>query len=297
MVRPIAFWSATLAAAALFGCGGSTEQELITPSSASRCQMSLAPPLLPAAGGRISAQLSAARDCIWSARTSAIWLQLEPMSGQGQATLTFVAAENPQGRIRSAAIDVNDQHFTVTQDAAPCRFDVAPAAVSIGHLGGRVTVHLSTIEGCSWTTTTSHPWLRVVSGSGGETSAALELAIDSNTGAERSAALSVATLVVAVSQAAGPNDRTECRFSLDPGGRTIPAAGGNGSFRVSTLAGCAWSPLTDQPWITILSSRNVVGSSDVLYRVDPNPSTTVRSAVITGGTRRHVVRQEGAPRR
>jgi Viral BACON domain/Putative binding domain, N-terminal len=295
MVRPVAFWSATCAAAVLLGCGGSTEQ-VVTPSSGTRCQMSLGAVSFSAAGGRMTAPLSAARECLWSARTSATWLQVEPASGQGEATLTFVAAENPQGRTRSATVDINDQPFTVAQAPAPCRYEVTPPTASVGHQGGRLTLQLSTLEGCTWTTASSQPWLRVASGSGGDTSAAIQLAVDSNTGAERSALLRVATLVVSVSQAPGPNDRTECRFSLHPGSFTVPAAGGTGSFGVSTLPGCAWSAASTQPWVVIVTSANVIGSGPVSYRVDPNPSPSVRSAAITAGTRQHVVRQEAGPR-
>jgi hypothetical protein len=296
MVRPIALWSATLLAAAVLGCGGSTQQ-VVTPTSGGRCQMSLSiPPPLPAVGARVTAQLSAARDCTWAAQTVAVWLQLEPTAGQGDAVLTLTAAENPQGRIRSATIDINEQHFTVTQDAAPCRFEVAPSSISIAHQGGRATIQLSTLDGCSWTTQSSQTWLRVVTASGGEAGATIELAIDSNTGPERSALLNVATLLVTVNQQAGPNDRTECRFSVDPGARAIPAAGGSGSFSVSTLPGCAWSAVSNQPWITVVSSGNIIGSTNVHYRVDPNLSTSVRSGAITAGTRRHVVQQDGVPR-
>jgi hypothetical protein len=296
MRRPTVSWSATIAAAAALACGGYTEQERVAPSAAGRCQMSLSAPELPAAAAQITAELSATRDCAWSAHTAAEWLQVEPVSGQGPATLTLTAAENPLGRNRTAALAINDQTFPVIQQAAPCSFEVTPATVTMIHQGGRVALQVSTREGCSWTTHSSQPWVRVVAGSGGESSGALELAVDSNTGAERSAVLTVATTLVVVNQNAGPNDRTECRFSLSPGSRRLPAAGGVGSFSVSTLAGCAWSAVPDRPWVAIVSSANAIGSENVSYRVEPNPSTVSRSATITAGTRRHVVYQEAAPR-
>ena len=297
MYRPTAWWSATFAAAAAIACGGSTQQDLVTPSAGGRCQMSLAAPeSLPAVSTQVTAELTTARDCTWNARSEAAWLQVQPASGQGGATLTLTAAENPQGRNRAAALVINDQQFTVLQAAAPCRFEVTPASVSMSHQGGRVSLQVTTLEGCSWTTQSSQPWLRVVSGSGGEASGMVEIAVDSNTEGERSALLTVATLLVSVHQSAGPNDRSECRFSVSPGSRTVAAAGGTGSFSVSTLPGCAWSPASNQPWIVVVSSGNVIGSSTVQYRVDPNPSTSVRSGAVTAGTRQHVVRQDGSPR-
>jgi hypothetical protein len=277
-------------------CGGSTQQQVVGPSGGGRCQMSLATPAsLPAVPTQVTVELSTTRDCTWSAQTSADWLHVEPAAGQGPATMIFTAAANPQGRQRSATVAINDQQFTLMQEGAPCTFEVTPAIVSIGHQGGRVSLQVTTLEGCSWTTQSSQPWARVVTGSGGEASGALELAIDSNTGPERSAVLTLATVVVVVNQSAGPNDRTECRFSLSPGSRRIPAAGGAATFSVSTQAGCAWSAASNQPWIAIVSSANVVGSTTVTYRVDPNLSPSVRSGVITAGTRRHVVQQDAGP--
>jgi hypothetical protein len=297
MARPIVLWSATLVMAVVLGCGGSTEQNFVNPSAAGRCQMSLAlAGPLPAAGARVTALLSTTRDCAWTAQSSEAWLRLEPTSGQGEATLTLIATENPMGRTRSATLNVSGQPFTVTQDAAPCRFQVMPPSMAVGHQGGRASIQLTTLDGCSWTTQSSQPWLRVVSGSGGEASGTIELAVDSNIGSERSGLLTVATLLVVVNQNAAPNDRTRCQFSLDPGARLIPAAGGSGSFSVSTLPGCSWGAASNQPWVTIVSSANMTGPGDVHYRVDANASTAVRSGAITAGTRRHVVQQEGIAR-
>lgn len=295
MARPIVLWSVAVGAAATLACGGSTQQELLTTSPAGRCRMSVTVPPLPAAGGQVTASLTAARDCPWSLSTSAAWLQLEPLSGQGDATLTVTAQQNPQGRARSGTIDVDDQKFPVTQEASPCRYDVTPPLLSASHQGGRMSVQLSTLDGCSWVTRSSHPWLRVVSPTGGEGSATLELAIDSNTGGERSAVLTVATLSVAVNQNGSPNDNSSCRFSLTPGSRVIPPAGGEASFSVATRTGCAWSVASGQPWIVILTSGSPIGSDTVHYRVDPNPSTSTRSGVVIAGTRRHVVTQQGQP--
>lgn len=284
--------SAALLAVLALACGGSTS--VVSPEGGARCQMSLAlPSPLPAAAGQTAVQLSSARDCAWSARSLEPWLQVEPASGQGDGTLVLSTAENPQGRSRAAVLDINGQAFRVTQDGAPCRFELTPTTVAVRHVGGRIQVQLTTLEGCPWTTQSSQPWVRVVSGSGGESSSTLEVAVDSNTGPERSALLSVATLLLAVTQEAGPNDRNECGFSIGPGSALIPAAGGTGSFNVSTRAGCAWGASSSQSWLVVVSSVNGTGPATVHYRVDPNPSPSARSAAITVGTRRHVVTQEG----
>jgi hypothetical protein len=293
MVQRLALAVLLLATAA--ACGGSTEQEIFAPDLVTRCQMSLATPSpLPADAAQATASLSTSRDCTWSVSVGSPWLSVTPASGQGAASLTLAATQNPQGRARSTTIDINDQQFTVTQNGQPCRFEVAPANIEVEHQGGRVAVRVTTLEGCSWTTQVSQGWMRIVSGSGGDGPATIELAVDSNRGAERSAVLSVATARVTVTQEAGPDDRTECQYSIGPGARTFPAAGGQGTFRVSTMPACAWGAASTQPWITILSTTNGSGTADVQYRVDANASTGARSGAITVGTRRHVIQQQGA---
>jgi hypothetical protein len=294
--RVFASSSAALFLGFVLACGGSTEQEVTGPGEVVRCPPRLVlPPPLPAAATRTEAPLSIARDCTWSARTAAPWLAVSPITGQGDATLTLTANENPQGRVRSATIDINEQPFTIMQEAQPCRFEVAPTSISVPHQGGRTTIRVTTLEGCSWTTRASDPWLRVISGTGGDTSGSIELAIDSNGGPERSAVLTLATAQMVVNQAAGPDDRTECGYSIGPGAHVIPAEGGTASFRVSTMSACAWGASSNQPWITVVSG-NGVGTGEVHYRVDRNTSTSNRSGTITAGTRRHVVQQQAAPR-
>jgi hypothetical protein len=289
-----ALYSAVLFAAATLACGGSTEQQVTSPDGITRCQMNLAPPPpVAAAGAQFTAALSTTRDCTWTASAAASWLTVAPASGQGDATLTVTVGENPQGRNRSTTININNQQFTVTQNGQPCRFDVAPANIDIPHQGGRLTVNVTTLEGCSWTTQSSQAWLRVVSGSGGDASGAIELTVDSNAGDERAAVLTVAGATVVVNQDAAPG-RASCQYSIGPGAQSFTAAGGTGTFKVSTLSNCAWGASSNQPWITVLSARNGSGPTDVQYRVDPNTSASSRSGAITVGTRRHVVQQQGA---
>jgi hypothetical protein len=40
-----------------------------------------------------------------------------------------------------------------------------------------------------------------------------------------------------------------------------------------------------------VSSSNPIGTDDIKYRVDPNPSSRSRTGIITGGGRRHIVTQ------
>lgn len=279
--------------AATVGCGQTTTEEIAGPSGV-RCQSILSSPSpVPATPHAFTLALTIDRDCTWSVEVDSIWLTVEPRSGQGEAILSVTAAENPQGRTRVASLAINDQRFAITQEAAPCHFAVAPTAIAMPAEGGRASVQLTTLEGCSWTTRTSQPWLRVVSGSGGDSSRVVELTVDSNPGDERSGEVRVADLPVTISQDPISESERGCPYSMGAGSANFGAAGGMGTVRLHTRPACAWGVVSSQPWLVIVSNHNMIGTDDIQYRVDPNPSSRSRTATITAGGRRHIVRQAG----
>src|SRR4051812_14916513 len=158
------------------GCG-STTTESTTPSPSSRCQVSISSPgTAPAAGAALAVPLTTSRDCLWSARSEADWLTLEPTSGQGESLVTVSVGSNPQGRTRAGTIVVNDARFNIAQEATPCRFELEPRQVSIRHQGGRTAVQVTALEGCVWTTSVTQRWVRIVNGACGEWNGVVDLA-------------------------------------------------------------------------------------------------------------------------
>lgn len=82
-----------------------------------------------------------------------------------------------------------------------------------------------------------------------------------------------------------------CPYSMGAGSANFPSAGGTGGVRLHTRPACAWGAASSQPWVVIVSSRNGVGTNDIDYRVEPNPTSRSRTATISAGGRQHVVRQ------
>jgi hypothetical protein len=275
----------------LSACGGSTTSSVVGPSGeATRCQISLTSPPVPFEGAQVTAQVLTARDCAWSATSDVPWLILAPSTGQGETTIMLAAEPNPTGRPRNANIAINDQRFTVIQDPQPCRFDVTPRELKVPAFGGRLSVQVTTLDGCDWTTASSQSWMRVVSGSGGESSRSIEIGVESNAGADRSAQLIVAGMIVDVQQAG----TSGCDYSMHPGaGPVFPAAGGDGRTAVHVQPACHWYARSSQSWLVIVSNPNGDGVSEIQYRVEPNPSRSQRSAQVVVGTVRHVVTQRG----
>jgi hypothetical protein len=83
---------------------------------------------------------------------------------------------------------------------------------------------------------------------------------------------------------------TSCSYALTPtSSGTIPAAGGGGSFTVTTGTGCAWTATTPNSWIHITSGSGP-SSGTVTYVVDVN-SGTARTGTITVGDKTYTVTQ------
>jgi len=283
-----------LVAAITVACGQTTIEQTVGPSGV-RCQLTVSSPSpVPSTAQAFTLSLTTARECTWSIEVDGSWLSVEPRSGQGEAVLSVTAAENPQGRSRIASVAINDQKVAITQEGAPCHFAVAPTTIGMRPEGGRASVQLTTLEGCSWSTQISQAWMRVVSGSGGDSSRSIELAVDSNPGDDRSGELRVAGIPVAISQESMSESARGCPYSMAKGSANFAATGGMGAVRLVTRPGCAWGPASSQSWLVIVSNSNPIGTGDIEYRVDPNPSSRSRTGTITAGGRQHVVRQAGS---
>jgi uncharacterized membrane protein len=273
-------------------CHETRTEQVTGPSAVTRCQVTLSPPSsIPSSANAFSIALTTGRECMWSLNVDGSWLTVEPRSGQGDATLTATAAENPQGRTRSASLAINDQRVAITQQPAPCRFSVTPTRIAMRAEGGRSSVQLSTLDGCAWTTQISQSWVRVVAPSSGEGSRTIELAIDSNPADDRSGELRIQDASVAIVQESIAESDRGCPYSMGAGSANFAAGGGTGAVRLHTRPTCAWGAASSQPWVVILSTRNGVGTGDIDYRVEANQTARSRTATITAGGRQHIVRQ------
>jgi pimeloyl-ACP methyl ester carboxylesterase len=72
--------------------------------------------------------------------------------------------------------------------------------------------------------------------------------------------------------------RAGCTFLLSPASTSFAGQGGSGSVAINTAvntpSACAWSAVSDVPWITLTSSRTGVGTGTIGYSVAANPSVT-----------------------
>ena len=195
----IAFALALVAAA----CSDSAVTQTTGPASVARCQTAFTglPTSVAPSAARLTATVSTTRECLWNIESEASWVRVTPDSGQGEASVSVVVAENPAAIDRSAVLVLNGSRVAVSQQAAACRFDLANSSSRVPAEGGPFSVSVSTVPGCKWSASSEVSWVRVVSseqtGSGN-----VSFVADPNTTGERSGTLRIAGVPFAVQQTA-----------------------------------------------------------------------------------------------
>jgi hypothetical protein len=276
--------------------GGQT----FTVTQASGCSFSIAPAggSVPVAGGTGSVTVTAGAGCAWTAASGASWLTITSgAGGTGTGTVTFSATANT-GAARTGTLTVAGQTFTVTQasgTATPpaCSYAVSPTTLqNVGATGGPRSVTVTTTPGCAWTSSSGVGWITIANGASGNGSGTTEFVIQANTGPARTGTVVVAGQSISVSQAqAAP----ACTYSLNPTSRDTNRNGtaGANTFTVTAPAGCAWTAVSDVPWLTVTDGGSGSGNGTVTYGVASNQTGQNRSGTITVGGQKFTVNQGG----
>jgi len=243
-----------------------------------------------AAGGSGNVSIDLARDCAWTASSGAAWVVLtSASSGQGGGTIAYRVAANPDSVARRTTIDVNDIKATINQEAAACRYVVAPLTHDVATTGGTLTVNVQTQASCEWTAVSEAAWIGINAGAKGKGDGAVALAVDASSGAARNGILRVAGQSVTVTQSAVP-----CTYKMTPAAGTIASAGGTVSATISTPDHCAWTAASNVPWMTIASSAAGIGNGSVQLAIAANAAAG-RTGTATIATQTFSISQAPAP--
>ena len=85
-----------------------------------------------------------------------------------------------------------------------------------------------------------------------------------------------------------------CSFSINPTSASFAAAGGSGSVSVTTTAGCNWTAVSNNSFITVTSGASGSGNGTVNYSVAANTGSLSRNGSLTIAGLTHSVTQAGA---
>ena len=287
---------------------------------------------VPAQGGPGSLAVSAARECVWSASAETQWLTIKTgATGQGDGAIEFNAAANADPVVRRGAIVLNEQRVEVSQAAGECVYSLSEASGSFPQAGGsgQFEVRASSTL-CSWTAQSDTPWVSVRAVASRQGTATVQFDVSAATGQQRTATITAAGLRFTVVQApagvppAPPTPPTPpptpptppapptpppapptppppppappmppaCTYSLAPEQRSVDSDGASFDAEVTTPSGCAWSAVSNAPWIT-LNESDGNGSRKVKVTVAANPGPA-RSGTATIAGRTLTVNQAGA---
>jgi hypothetical protein len=187
-------------------CGSSATTSVTAPSSATsaRCQPNVSSPTTSfgSGGGAGTVSVTVERDCTWSVTTQSPWIAFtSSANGQGDGSVAYRISANADPVSRTGSIDIADRHVSIAQDAAPCRYDVAPSSSAVQSQGGELTVTVHTHSACAWTATSQVAWASI-SPASGKGDATVRVQVASNAGAARAVSLMVAGTPVSAMQSA-----------------------------------------------------------------------------------------------
>lgn len=257
--------------------------------AAAACTYALAPQTLAVAvdGGRNRVTVTTASNCSWTAVSGASWVEVSNQSGSGTGEINFNVQANPTTSPRTTTITVNGQTTTINQAAMPCTYVLNPASANIAAAGGPSQFTVTTQGGCAWTAVSGADWVTVNSpanGNGSGTGDVLYTVQANPDQTQRSTTVTVGGQAHTVTQAAAaaPPPPPPCTYTLNPPSGSSTAAGGNGTFTVTTQAGCAWTATTGDAWITV-NTASGTATGDVSYTVQANGTGASRTGTITAG--------------
>ncbi len=260
------------------------------------CSFALSPTSagFAAVGGPATVTVMTQAGCNWTAVSNNAFITMTSgASGSGTGTVTYTVAANTSTTSRSGSLTIAGLTHSVSQDAGttPCSFSINPTSASFAAAGGTGSVTVTTQAGCNWTAASNNAFITITSGASGSGSGTVTYAVAANTSTTaRSGSLTIAGLTHSVSQAAGGGT---CSFSINPTSRSFGAEGGTGSVTVTTQAGCNWTAVSNNAFITITSGASGSGSGTVTYSVAERILSTSRNGSLTIAGLTHSVSQAG----
>ena len=273
---------------AVTSCGSSTKTST-SPTSLTRCGVTLTGTAdVPAQGGNGTLSVAAERECSWAASTEGQWLTIRSGStGQGNGTVEFTAARNPDPVTRRGAVILNETRVELTQGAAECVITLAETAMAFGQSGGsgRVEVRASS-EMCTWRAESDVNWIVVRSDANGKGSTPLLFEVMPAAGVARRGAIRIAGQQFDITQSQG------CSYTITPSSFAAAPAGGSGSVAIATGGGCAWTAASSVSWLTVSPAAGE-GPAAVAFTVAPSGGTERSGTALIAGQTFTVTQGQG----
>ncbi|MCA9575669.1 MAG: OmpA family protein [Sandaracinaceae bacterium] len=213
--------------------------------------------------------------CPWTTSEAVSWITGVTANGTGSGNVNFTFAANT-GPARSGNITIAGNTFTVNQ-AAGCSASLPVSSASVGAAGTTSSATITMTAGsCSWTASTSTPWISGVTPSG-TGSGSVSYTVAANTGPARTGTITMGGQTFTVNQASG------CTAMLASSGASAGAVGGVASVGLTmSNPACPWTASSGTPWIGAVTPSGT-GSASVSYTVAPNPGLARTGTITVAG--------------
>ena len=254
--------------------------QTFTVNQSQGCSFAVAPRSATVAnqGGQTSFDVQASAGCGWTAASQVPWITIASgASGNGNGTVQLTVSANT-GTSRTGNVNVADKTFSVTQGTG-CSFSLSATGQNVPQSGGTGSVGVTAPGGCAWTASSNAPWLSISSGASGSGNGNVNFTAAPNTGPGRVGTLTIAGQTFTVNQGAA------CTFAIAPQQQSMNASGGSTTVTVTAGNGCAWTAMSNAPWITVTSGASGTGGGTVQLAVAANTGADrIGNATIAGHT-------------
>jgi all-beta uncharacterized protein len=244
---------------------------------------------IDATGGQRSVTVTSGQECAWSATSGVDWMTVTSGSaGSGNGSVILNISRN-SGSARSANITVASQTVTVQQAAAPpapCTYSIKPTEYEAGRGPDTITISVTAVAGCAWSTRTDVSWVTVDTGSTGSGNGTVRLLVQANTGAERS------TTVIIAGQSFALHQEGACSYKIKPTDYHARRGPADIDIDVTTETGCTWTATSTVNWVTVAEGATGTGKGTVRLLVQANDGPA-RSVVLTIAGQPFELRQDG----
>ena len=227
----------------------------------------------------------------WVVVNTNSWISVSPLSGAGTGPVTWSVSFNSSATGRTGLVRIAEQIFTIRQGGAICDPKLSATNRQHGYSATTASVQLSVLSTCPWTVVNTNPWISILTATSGTGSYSNAYALLQNTNfTERTGNVVIAGQVLNIRQGGA-----SCAVSLSPTNRPQGYGATTNTFFVNTGAGCAWTVLNTNSWVTFVNGTNGAGTNTLIFVLPPNPSSSPRTAVITVNEAFAVITQSGAP--